>query len=222
MNKSVTITSFFVSLMIFFSCSKGLAQEPWSSFNVSSSKIAQIVYNPQHNAIQGNPNGNVTIVEFFDYNCSYCRKLQPSIAKIVQKNPNVRVVYKEYLLFGESSKLATRAALASEYQGKYIQMHTALLRAENPLSEKEIMHIAQSVGLDTQKLAKDMNSAEVVQQVEKNNELIETLGIDGAPAFIIANSKVITDPKATSQYIFIGSEDAAQNLQHLIDRVKTG
>jgi protein-disulfide isomerase len=221
MNKSVTITSFFVSLMIFFSCSKGLAQEPWSSLKVSNSKIAQILYNPQHNTVQGNPNGQVTIVEFFDYNCAYCRKLQPSIAKIVQKNPDVRVVYKEYILFGESSKLATRAALASEYQGKYIQMHTALLRADNPLSQKEIMRIAQSIGLDTGKLAKDMDKPEIIQQVQKNNELIDTLGIDGAPAFVIANSKVINDPKATSQYMFVGSEDALQNLQHLIDRVRT-
>jgi protein-disulfide isomerase len=185
--------------------------------------LANQLYNPAGNTVAGNPNGSLTLVEFFDYNCPHCRAFRPALEKLIAKNPQLRVVYKEYLLFGDSSIPATQAALAASQQGKYLALHSALLQATKPLQRDEILRIAQTVGLDTQKLAKDMQSPAVAQQIQANNTLVDTIGIEGAPTFIIANSNITKNPSQPNnkQYVFVGDDNAAPALQKMIDAVKS-
>ncbi len=190
---------------------------------ISSATAAQL-YNPQGNTIAGNPNGNVTLVEFFDYNCPFCRGLQPTLKKLIAKNPNLRVVYKEYLLFGDASIPATAAALAAANQNKYLDMHRALMSAKHPLTQREVLIIGKSIGLDPEILAKNMASSSIQNQMVANTMLASTLNLNAAPAFIITSTKATTHSNKGSapQYVFMGSDNAENNLQTLIDKVGAG
>lgn len=178
------------------------------------------LYNPQLNMVFGNPKGSITLVEFFDYNCPYCRHSMPMLEALIKQNPNLRVVFKEYLLFGDTSIPATSAALAASNQNKYSQMHYALLTAKNPLTKEEVLRIAKSNGLNTVKLAADMDSNLVKQQIAANTKLVDTLGITAAPAFIVANTAA--NPKNSPQYLYVGIVDAPKNLQQIIDKLSKG
>lgn len=182
---------------------------------------AAALYNPGGNAVAGNPNGNVTLVEFFDYQCHYCRKMLPVIQQLIKADPNLRVIYKEYVLFGPSSEIATRAALAAQLQNKYLAMHLAMMTATKPLNIEEIAHLAHTVGLDTSKLADDMNSPLITRQIKENNQLAAQLGINGVPAFIVANSHIANNPQdvEAKQLIWIGSASLL-HLQKLITQVQ--
>ncbi len=138
--------------------------------------------------VSGNPNGNVTLVEFFDYQCIHCKKMQPVVAELVSKNKNLRVVYKEFPIFGKNSEQAAAAALAAALQGKYKAFQTALLNVEKPLNEKLVFETAKSVGLDLDKLKKDMASSAVKDELAANRTLAEQLHLMGTPAFIIAST----------------------------------
>jgi protein-disulfide isomerase len=138
--------------------------------------------------VEGNPQGNVTLVEFFDYQCIHCKKMQPVVAELVSKNKNLRVVYKEFPIFGKNSEQASAAALAAAMQGKYKALQTALLNIEKPLNEKLVLEAAQSVGLNVEKLKKDMTSKAVKDELAANRTLAEQLHLMGTPAFIIAST----------------------------------
>ncbi len=189
-----------------------------------SPEIAAKVYNPQGNVAAGNPNGSITLVEFFDYNCHFCRALQPTLEKIIAKNPDLRVVYKEYLLFGPFSLPATAAALAAQTQGQYLKLHNALLKANRPLDEKEVLKIAKEQGFNTEQLKTAMHSPEVKEQIIQNEKLVERINLDAAPAFYITSTRLAHDPTQPNipQYFYVGSEDAQDNLQKLIDQVRKG
>lgn len=165
-------------------------------------------------AVAGNPKGNVTLVEFFDYQCIHCKKMNPVIDALIKKDKNLRVIYKEFPIFGKASELASKAALAAAMQGKYDKMHDALLGVEKRLNEKLIMDKAKSVGLNLETLKKDMNSKTVAQALKDNRKLAEDMRLMGTPAFIIAatpNGQF----KPNSDPAFIpgaASEEALQNL----------
>lgn len=141
--------------------------------------------------VAGNPKGDITIVEFFDYRCGYCKRVKAHLDLVVKNDPNVRVVYKEFPILGPASTYASRAAIASRKQGddKYRAYHDALMAARdvNPAS---VLAIAKQVGLDTAKLTKDMNDPKVGEIIRRNHELAEKLGIRGTPAFVIGNEMV--------------------------------
>ncbi len=137
-------------------------------------------------AVVGNPKGNVTMVEFFDYQCIHCKKMAPVINALLKQDKNLKVVYKEFPIFGKSSEVASRAALAAGMQGKYQQMHDALINIEKHLDDKIVMDTAKSIGLNVTKLQKDMDSKEVTDQLEANRKLAEKMHLMGTPAFVIA------------------------------------
>lgn len=170
-------------------------------------------------AVIGNPKGNVTLVEFFDYQCVHCKKMSPVINELVQKEDNLRVIFKEFPIFGKSSDLASRAALAAGMQGKYKAMHEALIKQEQRLNEKVIMEAAKSVGLDMDKLKKDMDSKEVKATLEENRQLAENLHLMGTPAFIIASTPN-GDFKKDSDPSFIPGAATAETLQELIKKAQ--
>ena len=138
--------------------------------------------------VAGNVSGDVTVVEFFDYQCGYCKRVHPTVNQLVQRDPNVRVVLKELPILGPASELAARAAIASLKQpGKYPALHNALMQNQGGLDENSVMAIAGRVGLDVARLATDMKSDHVTAVIAANRELAVALGIDGTPAFIIGD-----------------------------------
>ena len=137
--------------------------------------------------IFGNPDGDVTVVEFFDYRCPYCKTVAGRAMETAKKDGKVKVMFKELPILGPESVFAARAALAAQRQGKYIEYHLALMRARERLNEEIIIRIAQGVGLDLEKLKKDMASPEIKRQLEANLELAQELGIRGTPAFIVGD-----------------------------------
>ncbi len=168
-------------------------------------------------AIAGNPKGNVTLVEFFDYQCIHCKKMMPIIDALVKNDKNLRVIYKEFPIFGKGSEMASQVALAAAMQGKYQQMHDALLKLEPRLDDKLVMDTAKSIGLDMTKLQKDMASKVVTDELDANRQLAEKIHLMGTPAFIIAATPA-GQFKANSVPAFIPGAASQEALQDLIKK----
>lgn len=212
-------------LAVAFILQTNLPSNRLSRLKPIDSATAVELYNPAGNSVAGNPNGTVTLVEFFDYNCKYCRQFHPKLLALAAKNPNLRIVYKEFLMFGPFSLPAAQAALAAQKQGKYLALQAALLSATHPLTQEEILSIAKTTGLDSKKLQTDMASPAIAQQIEHNNALVKTLHLQGAPAFIVTSSDIVKQPSHTDnpQYFHIGSGEQTESvLQKLITKVDKG
>ncbi|WP_340151707.1 DsbA family protein [uncultured Sneathiella sp.] len=147
--------------------------------------LAADIQNDGYSYVAGNPEGDVTIVEFFDYRCGYCKRSFPDLMKTVEEDGNIRLVLKEFPILGPESILAAQAAIAAMEQDKYMELHTALMNTRGGISIDRIRTLATDVGIDVEKLEADMQKAEVREIVEKNYRLAKQLGIDGTPAFII-------------------------------------
>lgn len=137
--------------------------------------------------VMGNPKGDVTIVEFSDYRCSYCKSVMDTVLEVVAADGNVRFIVKEFPILGPDSLLAARYALAAHAQGKYEPYHQALMRHRGTYTEEGLKAIARELGLDADRLARDAQSAAVQQKLIANRSLGEELGIRGTPAFIIGD-----------------------------------
>ncbi len=140
--------------------------------------------------VAGDPDGDVVIVEFFDYRCPYCKRVVEPLMKAVEDDGNIRLVFKEYPILGPESAFAARAALAANKQGKYTELHVALMSSEGQLTEANVFKIAKSVGLDTDQLRSDMDDPEIERQIAANYALANILGIKGTPAFVIGRELV--------------------------------
>ncbi len=142
--------------------------------------------------IGGNPKGDVTLVEFFDYKCPYCKQVAKHLFDAVQKDGRVRLVFKELPILGRESTIAAHAALAAMAQGqdKYIAFHHALLAERGPLDEANVLRIAGTAGLDAAKIKTDMAKDDVDVQLKRNLELAHVLDIRGTPAFVIGNQLI--------------------------------
>lgn len=136
--------------------------------------------------VMGNPKGDVTVVEFFDYRCQYCKKVRQALTDLMKQDGGVRVVFKEYPILSKESELAAQAAVASLPQGKYWDFHIALLDAEE-LSEESIFAIAKSVGLDVVRLRADMKDAKVGARIAETQKLGQAIGVDATPTFFIGD-----------------------------------
>jgi protein-disulfide isomerase len=143
--------------------------------------------NDPSSPISGNPKGAVTVVEFFDYRCGFCKRVAGAVTQLQKDDPRVRVVYKNFPILGEASELAAKAALASNAQGRYQAFHEALLAAKSDMTKEQVLHIASDVGLDAKKLEADMNNPEWTTVIERNKALAKELGITGTPAFVVGN-----------------------------------
>lgn len=146
----------------------------------------QLVDDP-YTPIAGNPDGKVTIVEFFDYRCGYCKSSLAVVRQMLQEDPEIRIAFKEFPILSPQSRLAARAALASKNQGKYFEYHNALMTARGKLERDQIMEIAAEVGLDVDQLAADMKDPRVQAELDANAELAKQLNITGTPTFIVGD-----------------------------------
>lgn len=138
--------------------------------------------------VLGNPDGDVTVVEFFDYNCPYCRRVKPEMEALLAADPNVRVVYREWPILGDGSVFAARAALASRNQGKYEEFHWAMMQLKERAEEASILRTAEDIGLDVAQLRRDMNGPEIEEHIQTSMRLAQSLGFSGTPSFVIGDS----------------------------------
>ena len=135
----------------------------------------------------GNPEGDVTVVEFFDYNCPYCRSAGQTVQALLEIDANVRVIYREWPILGDDSVIAARAALAAREQGKYEAFHWALMNGDGRVTEAVIFKVARNLGMDVAKLEADMVSPAVEAHIALSNALAQQLGFTGTPAFIVGD-----------------------------------
>ena len=133
----------------------------------------------------GNPDGEIVVVEFFDYNCGYCKRALPDIQAVADKDKDVRIVFKEMPILGPSSMTAAQWAMAAHKQGKYFEFHAALMNHRGNKDANAMKSIARKLKLDVDKMAKDANSKEVKNMINEDMELARKIGISGTPAFIV-------------------------------------
>lgn len=143
------------------------------------------IFHNKDDLVGGNPKGKVTLVEFFDYNCGYCKRAFPDVMKMIDSDKDLKLVMKEFPILGPGSTYATRAALASRKQGKYWEYHLAMMAHDGKIDESVADQIAEATGLDVKKLKADMGTDEVKQVITRNMQLADSLKIQGTPAFII-------------------------------------
>ena len=177
---------------------------------VQTDEIGQIIaahsdaiFNDPATPVGGNPEGDVSLVEFFDYNCPYCRRVAPALVEIEESDPDLRLVYKEWPILGPNSDFAARAALASQSQGKYVAFHKALMLASGLVNESKTLEVAAQVGLDIGRLKQDMATPEVEGMIERNRQLARALRISGTPSFVIGDQMLrgAADAEAIRGYI---------------------
>lgn len=145
------------------------------------------IFNDDASPVGGNPKGDVTVVEFFDYNCGYCKAVHDDAVKLVKEDGRLRYVYKEFPILGPGSIVAAKAALAARAQGKYLEAHNALMSHRGRLDEAAVLRVLGDAGLDVTKLKADMEAPAVAKAIESNLLLADKLGIRGTPAFIIGD-----------------------------------
>lgn len=133
----------------------------------------------------GNKDGDVTMVEFFDYNCGYCKRAFPAVQALVEKDKNLKVVFFDFPILGPTSKTAAQWALAAHRQGKYFEFHKLMMEHNGAIDDALLRDVAAKAGLDVDKAAKDAESSEVIMHLDKNVSLGQSVGVTGTPAFIV-------------------------------------
>ncbi len=145
------------------------------------------IFRPAFSPVVGNVKGDVPVVEFFDYNCGYCKRAFGDVAKLIDKEKQVRVILKELPILSKGSEEASRVALAAKMQGKYWEFHRAMLQSQGHANEASALRVAEKVGVDMARLKKDMASAEVKKEIDDTRALAQKLGIQGTPHFMVGD-----------------------------------
>lgn len=157
--------------------------------------------------VLGNPQGDVTLTEFFDYNCPFCRKMVPTMQRLIASDPGLRVVFREWPVFGEGSEFAARAALASLGQGKYWQVHAGLMAMKDRAAEASVMRVLGTLDLDLDRLRADMDAPRVTGHIARSHELADHMGLVGTPTLIAGDEAVF-------------GENTLADLQALVKRAR--
>ena len=168
----------------------------------------------------GNPDGKVTLIEFFDYRCAHCIATNPTVMAVMKVNKDLRVIYKEFPLSSGLSTFAAKAALAANMQQRYFVFHDALMHRAGNLTEEKILASAQECGLDLQKLKVDMASKAVSDALDANYRLAQALRISGTPVLIGAPSALHDKNNAAGTFFIMGAPDYIY-LQNMISKIKT-
>lgn len=157
-------------------------------------KTTDLLHDPA-TPVLGNPQGDVAVIEFFDYACPYCKAVEPRIEKLLKDDRKVKLVVKEFPILTPESLIAAKAALASVKQGKYEQYHQAMIGFRGRLTTEVIFDTAKSVGLDVERLRKDMAAPEITDEIIANFNLARALRIFQTPGFIVGGH-MLTAPSA--------------------------
>jgi protein-disulfide isomerase len=151
---------------------------------------AEQVFRDNGDFVAGNPRGTVTMVEFFDYNCGWCKKGFSEIVALLDSDKELKLVLKEFPIFGEDSEYAAKAAIAAGVQGKYWELHVAMFQNEGKITKAVVDELAAAQGLNMGQLKKDMESAATTDLINRNRALAQALAINGTPAFVIDDKLV--------------------------------
>jgi protein-disulfide isomerase len=149
----------------------------------------------------GNPQGDLTVVEYFDYQCPYCKKLAPEITQLIHEDGKIRLVLKDWPIFGAVSKSAAQLALAAKYQNKYQEAHDALIGATERLSETNIPDLLTKAGVDVEKAKQDLQAHQktIDDLLFRNDDQADAFGFEGTPSFIVGFFRV---PGAVEMNVF--------------------
>jgi len=172
------------------------------------------VFRDPDSPVGGNPGGDVTLVEFFDYNCPYCRMMAPVMSEAEAADPQLRIVYKELPILGPNSVFAAKAALAAHKQGKYVAFHRALYQIRGPVEEAKVIEVAGTLGLDIDRMKADMQDAAVDGVLDKTGKLAQALRITGTPGFVVGE-QITTGATdlPTLQTLIRGARSATQEVK---------
>jgi protein-disulfide isomerase len=150
-------------------------------------QYAAAIFHDKADFVAGHADGDITMVEFFDYNCGWCKRGFPELMTLLDDDKKLKFVLKEFPIFGEDSEYAAKAALAAKNQGKYWQFHTTLFKTAGKVTKAGVDQTAKDLGLDMVKLKKDMESPAVAETLARNAALARSLAIEGTPAFVIGD-----------------------------------
>jgi protein-disulfide isomerase len=153
------------------------------------------IFRPAASPIVGNAKGDVTVIEFFDYNCPYCKKAFHEVAQLVEKDKQVKLILKEFPILSKGSEETAKVALAAKLQGKYWEFHRSMQEAQGQTNEATALRIAEKVGLDMGRLRKDMASAEIKKEIDDTRTLAGKLGIQGTPHFLVGDRVIPGAPE---------------------------
>jgi len=171
------------------------AEADTAKAKVAIASNAEALFNSSRQVVLGNAKGDVTMVEFFDYNCGFCKKTLPDMAELLKDDPKLKVVLKEFPVLGPGSVEAAKVAVAVRMQDKggrkYWDFHQKLLGGRGQADKARALAVAKEVGMDMTRLDKDLASDEVKTSIDESLKLAETLGLSGTPSFIIGNDVVI-------------------------------
>lgn len=158
---------------------------------IALSTFSDAIYNDPSNVVLGNPDGDVTLVEMFDYNCGYCRQVLPELMALIEEDPNLKVILKEFPILSQGSVDAARVAiLVNQADVDYVDFHTALFSSRGAVTAETALAAAADLGLNQVMLGMDMNSQDVTSVLQRNYEIAQGLGITGTPTFIIGNEVI--------------------------------
>jgi protein-disulfide isomerase len=173
--------------------SKRQAADEAAKHEASVAKNAEEIFNSPRGVVLGNKNGDVTFVEFFDYNCGYCKRAMADMLDLLKTDPKLKVVLKEFPVLSEGSVEAAKVAVAVRMQdpSKYLDFHTKLLGGRGPADKARAMAAAKDAGLDMARIEKDLTSPEVKATIEENFKLAEDMGMNGTPSYVIGKQIVV-------------------------------
>jgi protein-disulfide isomerase len=153
-------------------------------------ELSPQIFSSPTSPVVGNPDGDVTLVEFFDYQCGYCKRMEPARAQLIDEDSGLRIVMKEFPILGPASITAARASLAAERQGRYEDFHETLMNFRGTLTDDVVYQTAADLGLDMDRLREDMKDPAIAEELRANMDLAQALGVNGTPAFII-NGQIV-------------------------------
>ena len=153
------------------------------------------LFNSSHQVVLGNPHGNVTMVEFFDYNCAFCKRALSDMMDLLKTDPDLKFVLKEFPVLGQGSVEAAHVAVAARMQDatgkKYIEFHQKLLGGRGPADKARALAVAKEVGFDMARIEKDMGSDEVKKTIDENMKLADALGVSGTPSYVVGDDLIV-------------------------------
>ena len=173
---------------------KRQAVEEASQQTKAISDNADAIFRSPLSHVAGNPNGDVSVVEFFDYNCPFCHRALPNVVKLINDDGKVRLVLKELPILSDDSVAAAKLALASNKQGKYFEMHQKLLSEPGKADKEKALRIAKDLGLDTDQLQKDAEDPDIQKALDEAKDLAQKLNLKGTPLFLIGDRVISGAP----------------------------
>lgn len=175
-----------------------LAATPGLALAQGRDPDVEAILNDPEAPVSGNPKGNVTIVAFLDYNCPFCKKAAPDLARVVREDGQIRLVYKDWPVIAETSVYAAQLALAAAYQGAYAKAHDALMATKGRLSREQIAAALKGAGIDLARLEADVNgkAAQITALLQRNLAQADSLGLQGTPTYLIGPFRTSTQDYA--------------------------